>query len=228
MILALDSSQNSGSIALQEAGKIVYSSYFDIRITHSETLLPEIDHALKICGVSQEDLNEVVLAIGPGSFTGLRIGLATAKGISYGRKIPIRCFDSLKMLAFQGYAQGSDILAVIDAKMSELYVALYDQHLNEIRAPYLSTVSEIAGLDLDRPLVLGSAAQPVVKALEDAGKAYRTALTEQNIDPAVALLGLNRLFPATEDYDFARMAELEPLYLRESTAQIKRNQKAKA
>ena len=79
MKLALDTSQSSGSIALSEAGKLLYSAYFDIRVTHSETLMPAIDSALKVCGKSPQDLVELLVCIGPGSFTGLRIGLATVK-----------------------------------------------------------------------------------------------------------------------------------------------------
>lgn len=223
MILALDSSQNSGSIALQEAGQIVYSSYFDVRITHSETLLPEIDHALKLCGYSPQDLEAIVLAIGPGSFTGLRIGLATAKGIAYGREIPIYTFDSLLMTAFQGFGSRRKVLSVIDAKMSEYYGVVYDSDMRELVPPRLYDLSELVSQDYAEALILGSASVKLAGAFKAAGISFYLPLAEQSVNPAVALLGLHTLFPKSEAYDFETLAELEPYYLRESTAQIKRN-----
>ncbi|HNQ44051.1 MAG TPA: tRNA (adenosine(37)-N6)-threonylcarbamoyltransferase complex dimerization subunit type 1 TsaB, partial [Candidatus Cloacimonadota bacterium] len=117
MILALDSSQSAGSLALMDAGRLVYSAWFDIRITHSETLMPQLDAAFKLCGYSQKDLSGIVLCNGPGSFTGLRIGLATAKGIAFGLGIPVTTFNSLQLAALNCLPAGTNILALIDAKM---------------------------------------------------------------------------------------------------------------
>jgi len=222
MILALDSSQNSGSIALKQDDKLLYSSYFDIRVTHSETLLPTLDQALKLCEASPSDLEAVVLAIGPGSFTGLRIGLATAKGIAYGRKIPIFTFDSLRMIAYQGAGNSRQILSLIDAKMSELYAALYDSEMNEVLPPGLCKLSDLGSWSLLNPILLGSAAPQAAQALREAGIPFSLPLPGQYLTPAVSLLGLLELFPRTEGYDFETLAELEPLYLRESTAQVKK------
>ena len=76
--LAIDTSNSSGSIALMKNRELLFSSFFNIKITHSETLMPEIDRALSLCNLETTDLDEILIAIGPGSFTGLRIGLATA------------------------------------------------------------------------------------------------------------------------------------------------------
>ena len=99
MKLALDSSQNFGSIALAGQGKLIYSSFFSISITHSETLMPQVDYALKFCGCKPSDLEAVYFSQGPGSFTGLRIGLATWKGLAYANRRPIAGVSSLAAMA---------------------------------------------------------------------------------------------------------------------------------
>ncbi|HRY84152.1 MAG TPA: tRNA (adenosine(37)-N6)-threonylcarbamoyltransferase complex dimerization subunit type 1 TsaB, partial [Candidatus Cloacimonadota bacterium] len=116
MLLALDCSQNYGSLALLEAGVLIYSAYFDLRVTHSETLLPALDHALKLLGKKPAELEAILLSNGPGSFTGLRIGLATAKGLALGLQIPIYPYDSLQMMAVAALGMNSSILVAVDAK----------------------------------------------------------------------------------------------------------------
>jgi len=218
--LALDTTQTSGSLALWKAGSVVYSAWFNISITHSETLMPQIDHALAFCGCKPSDLKTLLLAIGPGSFTGLRIGLATAKGIAFGLKIPLLAFNSLQMLAWYRYNCGRKILAVIDAKMKEVYAALYDENLGELNPPQVCSPEQISGWDLENAFLLGSGAPLVEPLLRERGIGF-TPVPHQ-VFTASALFGLAELFPQTETYDFEQLAKLEPLYLRDSTAQVGR------
>ncbi len=226
MRLALDTSQRSGSIALADAQKLLYSAYFDLRITHSETLMPQIDHALKICGLSPEDLSEIYVCIGPGSFTGLRIGLATAKGIAFALKIPVITGDSLQLTALPCLISGRKILSVIDARMKEVYAALYDHQLNEIVPPQVITPSELAKWDLSDSIVIGSGTELLKPILEQSGLALDFAPGYYQVPKAEGLFDLALISPP-DIYYKDELAELEPLYLRESTAQIKRR-KSKA
>lgn len=220
MLLALDCSQAYGSIALLDDGKLVYSAYFDVRITHSETLLPSLDHALKLLGKSPSDLAGILLANGPGSFTGLRIGLATAKGLAMALSIPIYPFDSLQMMAVSALGMGKQILVTVDARMKEIYLGLYDAQLNPLLAPCLMKADAVASLSLEDSVILGSASSQVKAVLKNSGIRFSSLDQVHNIPTAANLFTLFGLFPPHQSFDFDSLAELEPFYLRESTAQL--------
>lgn len=223
MKLALDTSQNSGSIALWDSGREIYSACFDISITHSETLMPQVDAALKFCGFQPADISAVYLANGPGSFTGLRIGLATAKGIAYGLKIPLLAFLTLQLAALQRYRCGRKILAVIDARMREVYAALYDEDLRELAAPAVCGPEELLNWELGGAYLLGSGARLLEPLLTKRSIPF-VAVPETALN-AAGLFTLAGIFPREESYDFQHLASLEPFYLRESTAQARRQGK---
>ncbi len=222
MKLALDSSQNSGSIALWDSGRVVYGAYFSISVTHSETLMPQVDAALRLCGSSPADLEAVLLTIGPGSFTGLRIGLATAKGIAFGLRIPLQTFSTLQLAALERYNCGRNILAILDAKMQEAYAALYDEQLQELRPPQVCTPEAVCGWGLEDCYLAGSGVSLIGPLLEQRNIKAR-AVPESPLQ-AAGLFTLAEMFPQPEIYDFQSLAELEPEYLRESTAQVRKRQ----
>ena len=123
-ILALDTSATSGSIAISVNSKISYISYLDIAVTHSERLMPQINQALQQCKINVNDLDLVAIGNGPGSFTGIRIGLATAKGLCFGLKIPLIAFNTLDILRYNVKLTSLPVAAVIDARMGEIYGSL--------------------------------------------------------------------------------------------------------
>ncbi len=221
MILALDSSQSSGSIALAEAGRLVYSAYFDIKITHSETLMPQLDAALKFCGATPQDLSGIILCNGPGSFTGLRIGLATAKGIAYGLGIPVTTFNSLQLTALNCLHAERKILAVIDAKMQEVYAALYDPDLGEICPPQVLMPGQITHWPVADCIITGSATNAVAALLQADGIPHRVVCPYHRTVRAEGLLQLADLLEG-KYFKGDSLADLEPEYLRESTAQIRK------
>lgn len=223
MKLALDSSQTAGSIALWNAGRVVYSCSFEISITHSETLMPQVDTAFKFCGFQPQDIQAVLLTLGPGSFTGLRIGLASAKGIAFGLRVPLLAFSTLQLCALQRFNCGKNILAVLDAKMKEVYAALYDESLRELIPPRVCSPEELLDRDFHDSYIVGSGAGLLQPFLGKAQIRFHSA-PPQALN-AAGLFTLAELFPQEERFDLDRIAELEPLYLRESTAQIRRHGK---
>lgn len=224
MILAIDSSQSSGSIALQTGGRVLYSANFDIKITHSETLMPAIDHALSFCGADKKDLKAVYICNGPGSFTGLRIGLATAKGIAFGLQIPLFAFSSLQLCALAATGLDKNILACIDAKMKEVYFALYSSNLQELIPPQVISPAELAQQDLGEFILCGSAAGIMEPLLNASGAKYYQLNSLLHIPNAAGLFMLGQFLP--EQHIPQNLAELEPLYLRESTAQVRAKNQA--
>jgi len=219
--LAIDSTQNSGSIALANEERVIYSAYFDIKITHSETLMPAIDYAFKFCNIKRSELQEIYVCIGPGSFTGLRIGLATAKGIAFALGIPLYAYSSLELAALPASGLGKNIFAAIDAKMQEVYYAYYDQQLKEIIPPSIAKPEELCTLDLEDFILCGSASEMLVPLFKNAQYNFYPLNPVMKIPSAAGLCALPNLLP--EKHFPQILEELEPLYLREARAQVKKD-----
>lgn len=200
--------------------KLLYSAFFDIRITHSETLMPALDNAMAICGFAPKDISELFVCCGPGSFTGLRIGIATAKGIAFGLNIPVNTYNSLQLSAFPCIDTGKNILCIIDAKMQEVYAAMYDSHLNEIHSPKAMKPEDILAWDLSGAILCGSGCHILKPLLQGRNICYASAY--HNIPRAETMFFLPEIATPTT-HDSNSISDLEPLYLRESTAQIKRD-----
>ena len=121
-ILSLDTSTQVSSVAVLKEGRLAAEITMQAKLTHSETLLPHIEQALRMAGVKKEDLTGIAVSIGPGSFTGLRIGLAAAKAMSYALRIPIVGVPSLEALALHYRMPGVTIFSLMDAQKKNVYV----------------------------------------------------------------------------------------------------------
>lgn len=124
-ILGIDTSTDYLCVALRSGGK-QFESFHHIGFKHSEHLLTEIDHLLSRAGLTPADLDLIVCTRGPGSFTGLRIGMSTAKGLSCGSKTPLVSVTSLLVFAHYGQFEEDShvLLPVIDARKNRFYAAL--------------------------------------------------------------------------------------------------------
>ena len=125
LILAFETSAKAASVALLEDGKLLGESYQNTGLTHSQTLMVMAEQLLRQCGKTVADVTAAAVAAGPGSFTGVRIGVAAAKGFAWGREIP--CFGvstleamALNLGAYQGY-----VCPCMDARRSQVYNALF-------------------------------------------------------------------------------------------------------
>lgn len=124
-IFAFDTSTHYASLSLWDGEQCVYDMRSQFGTRHSERLLLELEHGLELSGWTKNDLEAIVVGTGPGSFTGLRVGLATAQGLSFAMNLPLYGVSSLDALA-QSAPSGPELLAVcIDARKQELYVRLY-------------------------------------------------------------------------------------------------------
>ena len=125
LILAFETSAKAGSAALMDDNKLLGESYNNTGLTHSQTLLPMAQELLASCGKSVKDLNAVAVAAGPGSFTGVRIGVSAAKGLAWGRQIPCVGVSTLEAMALQLGAWEGIVCCVMDARRSQVYNALF-------------------------------------------------------------------------------------------------------
>ncbi len=133
LILAFETSAKAASVALLDGNKLLGESYQNTGLTHSQTLMVMAEDMLKQCGKSVSDVDAVAVAEGPGSFTGVRIGVAAAKGFAWGASIPCYGVSTLEAMAeslgiYQGY-----VCPCMDARRSQVYNALFHVNHGEIR-----------------------------------------------------------------------------------------------
>ena len=124
-ILALESSATACSAALCEDEKLIAQSYQNNGLTHSVTLMPMTANLLSGCGVSLEEVELIAVAAGPGSFTGLRIGVAAAKGLAWPGEKPCAACSTLESMAWNLAHMNGEICAVMDARRHQVYNARF-------------------------------------------------------------------------------------------------------
>ncbi len=226
-ILALCTSFTSGSIAVSVNNKITFISYLDIIITHSERIMPQIDFGLKQSRIELDNIDLICLANGPGSFTGTRIGLATAKGLCYANQIPLLPVNTLELLSYNFYGCKYPILPFIDAKMGEVYAALYSPELKEIISPQNSKPDEFLKKIREPVIIIGDGISRYRDIIKQSGIKYETVLPHLNIPLASGLISISSKLKNIPEFDFDLIAELEPYYLRKSQAEIVKLEKEK-
>lgn len=124
-ILALETSAKSVSAAVAEDGVILAAAYQNNGLTHSRTLMPLVDSMLCNASLTLDDIDLIAVAHGPGSFTGLRIGLATVKGLAFVNNTPCAGVSTLEALALPQQGEGT-VLCALDARRGEVYWAAFD------------------------------------------------------------------------------------------------------
>lgn len=125
-VLAIDSSGLVASVALAEDDILIAEYDIQHKITHSQTLLPMLDEIKKMIDLDLSTIDAIAVAAGPGSFTGLRIGAATVKGLGLALNKPIIPVPTVDGLAYNFYGSGSLICPIMDARRSQVYTGLYE------------------------------------------------------------------------------------------------------
>jgi len=222
-ILSLDTSSSWGSVALARDSVICYISYLDIRVTHSERLMLQIDQCLVQSGLTVGDIDLIVVSNGPGSFTGLRIGLATVKGICLAKKIPVYPVNSLYALAYNCYGGDKDIVPFIDAKMNEVYCAVYGKDMREKVAPLNAKPEEFIDSIEHPAIIIGDGVNKYENLISKRADILTKGLAHQNFIIASSLIGLVFNEKIVADFDIDTISDLEPYYLRRSQAELKNN-----
>ena len=125
LILAFETSAKAASVALADGEKLLAETYQHTGLTHSQTLLPMAQQLLSSCGYSPEQVDAVAVAAGPGSFTGVRIGVAAAKGFAWGSEKPCYGVSTLEAMALQLGAWDGLVVPVMDARRNQVYSATF-------------------------------------------------------------------------------------------------------
>ncbi len=125
LMLAFETSAKAGSVALHDGTVLLGESYCNTGLTHSQTLMTMAEDLLKNCGHTPADVTAVAVAAGPGSFTGVRIGVAAAKGFAWGAEIPCHGVSTLEAMALNLGVHKGYVLPVMDARRNQVYTALF-------------------------------------------------------------------------------------------------------
>lgn len=239
LILALDSTALSGSVALCEDEALVAEYTISTGHTHSETLLPTVEAVLKNAGRQIDEIGLFACTIGPGSFTGVRIGAATIKGLAFGRNVPCVGVSTPAALAENGHLtaarENALLCPVMNARREQVFNALFevrDGHMCRLCKDRALPVTELAQELAEEPAYTGRA----VVLMGDG-----TAMTKSALEP---VLGAERVICLPErdlrvsgyqvaqcglrDYRagiYTTAAALTPVYLRMSQAERTRAEK---
>lgn len=226
-LLALDTSTAAGSVAVGDGARLLTEVTLNVGPGHSSVLLPAIDQAMRWAGLTPADLRGVVVGSGPGSFTGLRVAAATAKGLSHALQIPIWAYSSLLAAAAAVGAVKQPVCALFDARRREVYAACYrlpqsGEPLQTLLQPTALPVDDLLQRlpTPDRILFTGEAALLYAAELRNAGAAVAPARFAA--PRASALLWLTQTLPGA----VAAPATWEPNYVRASGAERIANARA--
>lgn len=183
-ILAIETSTLSCSVALFDGDACVHAEQrCEDQHIHASNLLPMIDAALAAVGMQVSDLEAVAVCAGPGSYTGLRIGTSTAKGLCHAQGIPLIAVNSLEIQAYHALAEGtldagSTVIAVMDARRDEVYTQSFcwsGEHFDALDETRALVIESDAGVDAlfphatDGTIVVGDAAEKTQRLLAEKG-----------------------------------------------------------
>ncbi len=231
LILALDSTAQTGSVALCDDERLIAEYTVNTGNTHSETLLPMVETVLRSTGHKAQDVDLFACTAGPGSFTGVRIGAATVKGLAFGRGKPCIGVSTLQALAYNGMLLDGILCPCMNARRSQVYNALFT--VRENRLVRLCEDRALPITELGQELAACPAyAGQTVRLIGDGAKMTNDAWMSAGIIPPerVCCLPENLLCP--NGYSIAQVArvlwqagvcttdaQLTPVYLRMSQAE---------
>ena len=225
-ILAFETSAKAASVALLDRGKLLREYYQNTGLTHSQTLMVMAEDLLKSCNLTAKDVEAVAVAAGPGSFTGVRIGVAAAKGFAWGAEIPCYGVSTLEAMAlglgvYQGY-----VVPAMDARRNQVYTAIFYAEKGELTRIEADMAISLA--ELGEKIKIFE--EPVFLVGDGAVLCYNTLLEEV---PGLVLPPEHRMHQRAAGVALAAQqqadagdpgngAELTPNYLRLSQAERER------
>ncbi len=222
LILGIETSTKTGSVAIVTEDAVIAQYSLNIEVTHSERLMATVDRVLKDTGVTMQQFDGFAVAIGPGSFTGLRIGLSTVKGLALVTGKPVAAVPTLLALAWNLPYAAYPVCPLLDARKNEVYAALYRFDgtafrplMQETTVPLADLAAKLSG----DTLFTGEAAHLYRGEIEKQfGKRARFAPVTAALPSAAAVAGIGITMIAggvTADPD-----SLTPLYIRRPEAEV--------
>ena len=216
MQLAIDTSTDTASVALVQDGEVLAELTWRSGQNHTVELLPQLAHLLNQAKLNLQSISDIMVARGPGSFNGLRVGISTAKGLAFSLGIPIVGISTLEVEAYQHAEIGLPICPIFNAGRGEIAIAMYQRQDNEWRqlaTEHITTVEALCSQITTKTIFCGEFITIIASQLRKQLKEWAvipTAASRLRRASFLAELGLQRL--KAGDYD--NPATLQPIYLR--------------
>ena len=243
-ILSIDTSSSICSVAILEDTKIIKEMHNFSEKEHSETLMPMIDELFKTTNLSLDNIGLIACSVGPGSFTGIRIGIATVKAFADAKNIPVVGVNSLEAMAYLGVAQKGDgeFVSILDARNDNVYFAIYKMkkgqfsiyknpeamqiseaitYIDNLKLP-IYFLGDIVNADLARIEQLYLSRVSIEKANSEDVNKHEYLTNVGSLAIGVALAGLNRY----KNGIYGNSNSLTPMYLRKPQAQRQKEGKS--
>ncbi len=226
-VLGIDTSTSCGSVGLIDNGEVVFDYLLNIPVTHSERLLGAIELVLRDARCPIDDLDGWAIALGPGSFTGLRIGVSTVKGLAFATGKPVAGVSTLDVLASQIVPTPFLICPILDARKKEVYTAFYRYEkclLKRQSDDQAIRPEDLVGRIKEQTIFLGDGARTYKGFLIDSLSSlalFPSAPLHLSHGSMVAKLG-SELLQRGEGLDLSTFA---PIYVRPSEAEMKWQEK---
>lgn len=211
-ILNIETATKNCSVSLAADGKTISCKEIaELGYSHAEKLHLFIEEVILEAGISLSDLKAIAVSQGPGSYTGLRIGVSAAKGLSYALEIPLLAVDTLASLAQQVVAEDGLIVPMIDARRMEVYSAVFNSNKEKIREVQAQIITEESFADISE----------TVYFIGDSNDKVQSILTKPNF-----IFLDNHIYPSAnemsslsykkfQEKDFVDVAYFEPYYLKD-------------
>ncbi|AGB40306.1 universal bacterial protein YeaZ [Halobacteroides halobius DSM 5150] len=228
LVLGIDSSTNVGSVSLIAEDRLIGEHLLNLEETHSQRLMPQIINLIESCNYQVQDLDGIGVALGPGSFTGTRIGVATAKSLAQSLEVSIVGVSTLEAIAFSLRYISGYICPMIDARGGRIFTSLYqsDKQLKMVRKETILQIDDLITelTEVKGPIYfVGQVAKQYQEKINDQIEQAEFVRTIFNLPRAGAIseIAFNRLQQGAEDELFA----LTPNYLKRSQAEIQWDKK---
>ncbi|ANH79573.1 tRNA N6-adenosine(37)-N6-threonylcarbamoyltransferase complex dimerization subunit TsaB [Niabella ginsenosidivorans] len=211
LILNIDTAVEQASLCLADDERVIASAENNIAHTHATWIHTAVKELFNTAQLSMHAINAIAVSNGPGSYTGLRIGLATAKGLCFSLNKPLICLDTLEIMANAVKNEAKDLICpVIDARRMEIYTALYKKDLTRIAPPSAMTVdpnSFGAMLENNQLLFTGNATTKLKQVLKHSNAIFSEKTYTASNMPALSLKHYKQRI-------FADLSYVEPFYLK--------------
>ena len=226
LILGTDTSSKAATAALMKDGRIICEYTLNIDNTHSEKFLPLIEQMLSDASLTYEDIDVFACGLGPGSFTGIRIGVATIKGLcgAIGKKAV--GVSSLEALAYNAEGFKGLICPTMFARADEVFCAVYNDDMTEVVPPSVMKISELLeSLTGKSVMFLGDGAERFENEIKEASNDFITAPHNLNVMRGGSVCAV--AMAMADKGDFVDYTQLVPVYLRQSQAEREYDNKNK-
>lgn len=230
-ILGIDTSTLAASVAVLEDDKLICEYTVNTKNTHSQKLMPMIENMLNLSNIDISEIDAIAICVGPGSFTGLRIGMATAKAMAHVNNIPIIGVNSLELLGTNMDLCNKKICAILDAQRNQVYTGKYIledsklKDLEEITIVPIDSLLEAIENDTEQWVILGEAVYKYKEKIESISN-LTIACPGNNITRASSLCNLAK-YKYLKNKDVHNCYDINPMYIRKSQAEEQYEEKQK-